>query len=38
MGAVDETRSLVRQIAETDPQLARSVGILSKDGYRITRR
>jgi len=30
MGAVDETRSLVRQIAETDPQLARSVGILRK--------
>ena len=42
MGTVDETRSLVRQIAETNRQLARSVGILTKiavesreDGRRI---
>jgi hypothetical protein len=30
LGTVDETRSLVQQMAETNRQLARSVGILTK--------
>jgi methyl-accepting chemotaxis protein len=30
LGTVDETRSIIQQIAETNRQLARSVGILTK--------